>query len=132
MAIFVSESFVLLIGYLLCGVSSFLSPPVSFSLSLSLSFSLSLLSPSLAHGELPAPLSQWVEEQDSEARASSTAVGGSDSGAAKSARVSSNRGLFVMMWEDFVSQFTSIMATGPCCDFDAGTATSALVVSVPE
>ena len=132
MAIFVSESFVLLIGYLLCGVSSFLSPPVSVSPSLSLlSLSLSsLLSPSLAHGELPAPLSQWVEEQDSEARASSTAAGGSDS--AKSARVSSNRGLFVMMWEDFVSQFTSIMATGPCCDFDGGTATSALVVSVPE
>ena len=127
MAIFVSESFVLLIGYLLCGVSSFLSPPVSFSLSLSLSL---FLSPSLAHGELPAPLSQWVEEQDSEARASSTAVGGSDS--AKSARVSSNRGLFVMMWEDFVSQFTSIMATGPCCDFDGGTAAAALVVSVPE
>jgi hypothetical protein len=123
----VSESFVLLIGYLLCGVSSFLSPPVSFSLFLSL-----FLSPSLAHGELPAPLSQWVEEQDSEARASSTAAGGSDSGAAKSARVSSNRGLFVMMWEDFVSQFTSIMATGPCCDFDGGTAAAALVVSVPE
>ena len=106
-----------------------LSPRLLFSLSLSLSL---FLSPSLAHGELPAPLSQWVEEQDSEARASSTAAGGSDSGAAKSARVSSNRGLFVMMWEDFVSQFTSIMATGPCCDFDAGTAAAALVVSVPE
>ena len=113
-----------------------LSPRLLLSLSLSLSLpfslSLSLLSPSLAHGELPAPLSQWVEEQDSEARASSTAAGGSDSGAAKSARVSSNRGLFVMMWEDFVSQFTSIMATGPCCDFDGGTAAAALVVSVPE
>ena len=54
---------------------------------------------------LPSPLGDWLQQQ---AAGENTAPGGAD------ATAGHGRGLFVMSWEDFIHQFSSIMATGPC------------------
>lgn len=55
--------------------------------------------------QLPSPLGGWLQQQ---AAGENNAPAGADLTAGR------GRGLFVMSWEDFIHQFSSVMATGPC------------------